>query len=342
MLETENNDIIQREPFRFGQAIFKPFLSGPASLGFIVKSMLLYAIALTFMLMLFGKLLVGPMEDYVKIMIEMENTTNEEESMELMMKMFSSMGKMILPYFIITLGTWTVWASIEAALHRRVLLNEYGGLFPFRFKGDELRVMLAHLILYFTYQGLYMVVYIAGIIAVAVVALLANFTGSIGAVIGGIIATALVIAGFGFMVWVLVRLAPTAALSVYRKNFAIGEAWPVVKGRIWPSVGAYAFHYIIGMIVLYAVLGVLFWLFLGSAIIDIFAGLGGDDTKPAELWQNFKDTFSQSSVKTGLIAITFISGMLFALWMLLIAGIMSHVTSLYLKDQDKQRAEVFS
>ncbi len=325
-------------PYNFSRAIFLPFQSGPGSAAFVFKSALFYALALTALFALFGRLLVGPMEDFFTVVMEME-TASEEEALAMMGKMFRAMGAMILPYLLIFLGGWAIWAMIESALHRRVLLDErQEGLFPWRFKADEWRTILSQLILYLCYQGLYFVVYFVMLLAILLVALMAAAAPLLG-VVGGIIAFGLTVAGMGLMVWVLVRLAPTAALSVANQGFAIGEVWPVVKGRIWPTIGAYAFHYIIGTTVFYFIMVIVGFAFVGS-IMGEFSNLGSN-ASGEDVWQHAKTVLSKPGTKVGLSIVGFIVFFIAAIWMQLIAGISTHVTDLYKRDVEMADAEVF-
>ncbi len=333
-----NSPMHTTQPYDFGRAIFLPFKSGSGSTAFVLKSALFYALALSVLFALFGRMLMGPMEDFVTVMIELE-TASEAEEIALVGKMFGSMGRVILPYLLIMLGGWAIWVMIESALHRRVLRDERpAGLFLWRFGADEWRTVLAQLILYMCYQGLYFVVYMVLLLGMVLAALMGAVSIVLG-IIGGIIAFGLIVAGIGLMVWVLVRLAPTAALSVANGEFAIGEAWPVVKGRIWPTVGAYAFHYIISSIVFYIIMAIVGVAFVGS-IMGEFSGLS-DSATGDEIWQLFKTVFSEPSTLVGLTIAGFILLFVAAIWMQLIAGISTHVTDLYLRDLEAAGVEVF-
>ena len=327
-----------KQPYDFSRAIFLPFKSGEGSAAFVFKSALFYALALTVFFALFGRMLMGPLEDFIAVMMEME-TASEEEALAMIGKMFGAMGRIMLPYMLIMLGGWAIWVMIETALHRRVLLGERpNGLFPWRFGANEWRTVLAQLILYMCYQGLYFVVYIVFVMGILVAALMGSVSLILG-IVGGVIAFALIVAGIGLMVWVLVRLAPTAALSVANGEFAIGEVWPVVKGRIWPTVGAYAFHYIVSSIVFYIIMAIVGVAFVGSimgAFFNIDDSLNGE-----EVWEVVKNVFSEPGTMVGLTIAGFILFFVAAIWMQLIAGISTHVTDLYKRDMEAANAEMF-
>lgn len=328
-----------KQPYNFGRAIFLPFQSGPGSAGFVFKSAFFYALALTVFFALFGRLLIGPMGDFIAVIMEMESASEAEE-LALIGKMFGAMGRIILPYMLIMLGGWAIWSMIESALHRRVLLDERPtGLFLWRFGADEWRTILAQLILFMCYQGLYFVVYMVFILGILLAALMGSASVIMG-VIGGIVAFGLIVAGLGLMIWVLVRLAPTAALSVANRKFSIGEVWPVAKGRIWPTVGAYAFHYFVSTIVFYIIMAIVGFAFVGS-IMGKFTGLS-DNSSGEEVWQLIKTAFSEPSTLVGLTIAGFTLFFITAIWMMLIAGISTHVTDLYKRDLETEGVELFS
>lgn len=335
------NDLtpLQRTPFQFGRAIFMPFRHGPGSGAFVFKSAVFYAVVVTMLFALFGKMLIGPGKEYFEAIIEMEKMTDDAEAMKHMGKLMGAMGRFMLYYLLIILGGWAVWATIEAALHRRVLRDERrDGLFPWRFGVDELLVMLSHLVLYMCYMGLYMVSYFVIIIGVLIAVLLGSQSAVLG-VIGGIIAFALIVASLGLMFWVLIRLAPTSALSVANKEFAIGEAWAASKGRFWPIFGAYAFHYIIGMFVFYSLMFIVGFAFVGSMMGE-FSSLGSD-ASGEEVWAQMQTVFSKRGTQVGLVISGFLTAMFAAIWLQLIAGINTYVVELYKKDKAAADVELF-
>ena len=331
---------ITKTPYDFGTAIFKPFKSGPGSLGFVFKSGIFYALAITMLLAIFGRWVIGPYIEVIAIAIEQETSENPTmDEMEMMSQMMSAMGRMMAGYMIIMIGGWAVWAMIESALHRRVLRKEYkGGLFPWRFHHDELRTMLSQLITYFAYNGLFMVVYFVGIIVAVIAALLGSKSVVLGVIVG-IIAAAVIIVGFGIMIYVLIRLAPMAARNVAENELVIDKAWAVGKGRSWPSFGAYAFHYIVSSIVFYIIAAVLFFAMIGS-LMPIFEKFN-ENMEADEVMQILSEAFSEPGMMVGLTIATFIMCFMAAIWMMCIAGISSHVTELYMNEQEEAGAKVF-
>ena len=335
------NDLtpLPKSPYHFSKAIFLPFRNGPGSLAFVLKSAVFYALIVTMLFVFFGKLLVGPATEYVELIVELGKSDDPDEITKQTTKLMGVMGRFFLPYMLILIGGWAVWATIEAAQHRRALRGEHRtGLFPWRFGGDELFVMLSHFVLYMYYMGLYTVVYIAIIISVLVAALLGSQSLILG-IVGGVVAAAIIIASLGLMFWVLIRLAPTAALSVAHKDFAIGEAWAASKGRVWPTFGAYALLYIIGFIIIYGLLGVVGFAFVGSIISDLKAA--GTGSGGAEVWEAIQKAFGERDTQVGFTIGTFIMFLFIGLWLQMIAGINTHVAQLFKKDEAAANVEMF-
>jgi len=119
--------LFTKAPYRFGRAITLPFRNGPRSAGFVFKSAVFYALVMSVLLALFGKMFIAPSVEYVEVMIEMENTTDEDELTKLMTKMMSALGRVMLPYMLLWMGGWITWATIEAAQHRSALRDERRG-----------------------------------------------------------------------------------------------------------------------------------------------------------------------------------------------------------------------
>ncbi len=336
----QDNNTFTPEPYQFGKALFKPFFSGPKSFGFVMKSALLFALVCSGLVFIFGPMMVDPMKEYLEFAVKSSQDGAITEPEEIL-QIYRIMAKALLPYLGIWLITWVVWAMIEAALHRRVLREDYGGIFPFRFGKDELWVMLSQLILYFTYMALYVVVELGLLVAVLAGVFIGGNGGVIG-VIGMIFAGLFLAAALFVMFFVLIKLSPTAALSVAKKEFAIGEAWGAVKGRFWPTFWAYALLYIVGMGILYVI-----WIGVGVAFVGT---LINSDLKPGadaateseQLFSVISQIFSKPGVRSGLMIGMFLTLFYWGVWMQLSAGIMSHVSQLYLRDKDKKNASVFS
>ena len=279
--------------------------------------------------------MVGAMVEFVEYSIAIEDPEAIEQSTEDIMKMMGALGKLILPSLLIWIGGWIVWAMIEGEFFRRVLRDEANGGFPWRFGRDEMWVMVSQIVLGLVYYALYTAFYL---LAIAVMMPGIVSSGSPGG--GTIVAVSLIsIIGIFCSAFVLIRLAPASAMSVAKKDFAIGQAWQVTKGRYWPTFGAYAFHYIIGTIVYY--------IFMIAVIVAVMANIGihfdgvGSTGTDADTVAQIKEALSlpQVLVSTALGSFVFWAGT--GLWLMFIAGISAHVTNLHLSENDNKSLNVF-
>jgi hypothetical protein len=66
------------------------------------------------------------------------------------------------------------------------------------------------------------------------------------------------------MIWLHVRLSPVLPLIVLRRRFAIGEAWRMTKGEVWPLLGGYAAIMLIGLVATIAAYAVAVGPYLGA------------------------------------------------------------------------------
>jgi len=85
-----------------------------------------------------------------------------------------------------------------------------------------------------------------------------------------------------------------------------------------------------------AIIGVAF---VGS-IMSKFSSIG-ENSSADEVWQVVKTVFSESGTLVGLTFAGFILFFIAAIWMLLIAGISTHVTDLYKRDLEAAGDGVF-
>ncbi len=326
---------IQRTNFKFLNAAFLVFNKEYQFGNFVWKSACFYALIMTGLMFFIGPMMIDVIRDFVVIIQEIEKNPEDET---LVFKMFGLMGKMFLPYLIVMIIGWMVWVTIEAAIHRRVLRNEDLPQFPWRFGNDELRTMLCQLVLFVVYQVAYYVVYIGIVVVVMLTVLLASQSTALG-IVGGIISFVLGVAGIGAMCFILIRLAPAAALSTADDKISISESWPVVKGRFWPAFGTFAFHYIVMMVVVYAVMiAIAVALFSSSfaGFIEI-ANTGSGD----EVWANIKQLLGRPSTKLSLTIFGFFFFFMTGIWMQCIAGVSTYITHLYKVDLGVTGADVF-
>ncbi len=132
------------------------------------------------------------------------------------------------------LGLFALLMILFTATQRAVLRPAERGFFYLRLGGDEFRLMgLAFVLAVCLGIGMF----IAEFVLVILVLIVAFATGS-GAVTG-VLVLALVCALMCAILYAEVRLSLAFPLSFVRRNFIVGEAWRLSKGRFWTLFGAY-------------------------------------------------------------------------------------------------------
>ncbi len=118
---------------------------------------------------------------------------------------------MLLAVFVISVVT--------AAIYRRVLRPQDGGIAFIRFGGDELRLTIVNLILFS--------------IGILFLIFLTAFAAAVGGLLG-------IISGFGLlliMIWAGVRLLLSTAMTFAERRIAILDSWKLTEGQFWPLLG---------------------------------------------------------------------------------------------------------
>ena len=332
---------INKAPYDFGRSIFLPFQTGPGSAAFVFKSAAVYGVLITVLLFLFGKMVMGSFVEFMQYAIEMEDAPGDASEMEVVMKMFAMMGKMALPMLLISIGGWAIWAMVEAAFLRRAMRGEDDGFLPWRFGKDELRVLFCRLIVGLAgFATLILVHFVLGVLLFGV------FAGGSGSgvmgVIVGIVTFLGVLAAFALFIFIVIRLSPASALSIAEDRFALGDTWPVAKGRFWPMFGSYALITVVGYIIANVIQTVLIIAFTGSflAMIPEFEKMGG--MPPEEAVTTIMEILTQPSILTGLAVAMFLYYVFQAIWYLHFAGVAAHATNLYNTDRAENSVDVFS
>jgi hypothetical protein len=120
------------------------------------------------------------------------------------------------------------------ATQRAVLRPAERSFFFLRFGGDELRLMgLAFFLMVCIGIGMF----VAELVLIIVIAIIAVTTGS--AVFTGLLGLVAFCVLMCATIYVEVRFSLVFPLSFVRRNFIIGEAWRLSKGRFWTLFGAY-------------------------------------------------------------------------------------------------------
>ncbi len=339
-----NNLTSQKAPYDFGRSIFMPFQSGEGSVGFVFKSAFFYGIMMTVLIFLFGKMMMGSFIEFMQAASALETEPSSGDEMEAVMQMFGMMGKMFIPIILIFLGGWVIWAMVEAALFRRILREDEdevsSSLFPWRLGMDEIRVMFCRLIVGLAGFSIFILLYFVLIVVIVGAVAGGTQSGALGAIIG-LLGFLGVVAAFALFVFITIRLAPASALSIAENRFALGDAWPVTKGRFWPIFGSYALIGVAGMVVSQVLQTILMVAFMGSfmAMIPDLEKMGG--MQPDESIAQMIEMITQPSMLAGIAVALILYYVFEALWYMHFAGVSAHAVNLYKTDQSENSLEVF-
>lgn len=166
-----------------------------------------------------------------------------------------------------------LYATYEAACLRWLTRGERGGgLFGLRLSGDTLRLVLVYL----TWIALFVAVMVGVVLFYLALRAVGAGGGALGIVAALLGALAPLAAG-ALMIWLSVRFAPAAAVSVARGRYAFFETWSVTRGRFWPLLGAF-FLVTLGYIVIASIIGQVIQIPLQQKLIPVMSTImhGGD------------------------------------------------------------------
>ncbi len=257
-------------PFDFGAAITQPFRSADGT-RFALRLvawmtaglMFFYLITMPFILPHYGAIMEF---SWLNMQAALNGTSPPDPS-----QMLGIYAKLALPYSGLLLGMWTVMASGEAAMHRKVLLGVENPRGPLRFGKEELRVMLVQL-------GVWALVLLAYIGGAFILALMGGALMAAIPILGAIVFSLGGLALFGFLIWLPIRLGPAAALTINQGKRHLLAANKVTKFRFWNLFLAYLVSSVLGYLLLYTVMGLAVLLVAGdSEILVAMSGLGAEN-----------------------------------------------------------------
>ncbi len=227
--------------------------------------------------------------------------------------MLSAFGKILPGYALFMAAMWGVSAAGETAFYKKYFHGSEAPRQPLRFGRAELRTMLVQLGVWATVLG----VYFFGAMAVGIVAIILGF---ISPILAGIAVFIGIFAILALLIAIPIRLAPAAALSVYRDKTHVFAANKVTKFRFWNLFIAYLVTYIGGYIAVYIIYFIAIIIATGDpGFLTALSGLGEEN--PRILFEAASERFKNPVFMfLGIIAMIIIASAM-AAWMLLVAGV---------------------
>ncbi len=301
-----------RIPFDFGQAVMQPFQSVDGR-SFVWRLLiwmtagltLVYLLVMPFMMTPYAALLEYSWQNTQAIL---GGTVPPDPTQSL-----SVMAKLAPAYLFMMLGMWGLLASGESALHRKILHGSETVRRPLRFGKVELRIMLIQLGVW----ALWFAVYTAGLLIVVLAgALLAQLTP----ILGGVFIFIGIISFLCLLVWLPIRLAPAAALTLDQDTRHLLAANKVTKFRFWNLFLAYMVVAVLGYVVLYAIGAICVMVATGDpGFIIAMSGLGGEN--PIIAFEAAAERLKNPIFLIMAIASLAVYAAALNLWYLCIAGI---------------------
>ena len=238
--------------------------------------------------------------------------------------MLVAFGKIIPGMLLFTLGLWAVTAAGETALYRRYFHDREASRQPLRFGREELRTMLCQL-------GVWALVFFIYFLAIIILSILGGVLSVISPVLMAIVIITGVFALLALFIFIPVRLAPAAALSMQRNKTHLLAASKVTKHRFWSLFVAYLVTYLGGYIAYY----IIYMITIGIATGDMgflmaISGLGEEN--PRILFEAAAERMkSPLGMLLGILAMIINAAALSA-WILLVAGVNSYAVRWWTTD----------
>jgi hypothetical protein len=309
--------------FDVGEAIAMPW-NLPGGRNFLARIVLWGTGVLLLVYAVFGRKFISSYGDFIIQMSEMQADV-EAGNPEAIMEMYSGLGAFMGPALLLGLIAWLVFISIETAMHKNVFHGIDHGAFPLRFGKDELRVLLAQLVIFICV----MLVYVVGIFAITIIATMAAVAGANSSALGLIVGLH-ALAGFIAYVVILIRVAqgwaPAAAMSVRDNQQRIFEGWTIVKGRNWPLFGTYLVTFIIGYIAIYLVMIIGGYIAFGN--MDFISLMLSTSDDPREMINQMSEAIKQPRVMIPLVIFTIFYALASVLWYIHIWGVGTYMALL--------------
>ena len=301
-------------PFSFETAISQMFRS-PDGREFGLRLWFWTAAFVTLGYLVGIPLIASDYFELMRLSADLQDPATVDEASAQLLGLF---GRMIPGFLVVTFIPWFAVMAGEAALHRKILRGEERARQPLRWGRDEFRVLGAQLAVF----GFMALIYFGAI-------LLSIVTLGIGALIA-------LPAALFLLVFVPLRLAPAAALSIKDRKLKVMEARRVTKHRAGPLFGTYLFLWFAGYVAIYAVmLSAMIAIAGDSGIAGMSVGAPASDAAMDSFAANLSNPLYMLIGIVAIIAYAAVS----SLWYLSISGVGAYAVQWY---DENTRAEVFS
>lgn len=210
-------------------------------------------------------------------------------------------------------------AVYEAACLRWLVRGEAGGgLFGLRLDADAARVLLVYL----TWVGVVLAVYVALIVVGTALAFLFAL---VRAPVGLFLALAPLLF-LGGLIFVGVRFAPAAAVTIQAQRYAFLRAWAVTKGRFWSLFGAFAFILILYFVASLMLYTVFMFTVMGGAMAALMEAGGRPDPAAIAAMMTTPEAIAAS------LALNIVFVVLYQLTLIALFGVNAYAASAVQRD----------
>ena len=314
--------------FDIGDAMATPW-NMPGGKNFLMRIVLWGTALMLLSYAIFGRKFISAYADFLIASTEMQNAGADAMG-EATKEMMSQMGGLFASMALMSLFTWMVMISVETAMHKNVFRGTDHGAFPLRFGRDEVRVLLAQLVVFVIVFIVYMLFAFLLVFLVVVMAGMAGGSGAVGALVG-IIAFVAVIAFFVLLVRLMQGWGPAAAMSVRDDKQRIFDGWPLVQGRNWPVFGTFLVVGLLGYILIYVIM--IIGMFAAFGNMDFLTAMSGLDSDPEALFATMGEAVKTPRVMIPLVLFTILYMLAAMLWYLHIWGISNYIVQLDSKEK---------